>query len=346
MLLSVVVASIACSCATRDRPLSSEERRALPGVVYFISEREDAPVSFRISPDGTGEARVLKSANASYPYGASADGSLVALVESDGELDQIVVARPDGDGAAQIATSTTGLSWYPAFSPDGRSILFESSRDAFRELYVYSLEQRTLVRLTNNREGNFDGAWSPDGQQIAFASSRHGQLDLFVMRADGSGQRRITEHAGDSIKPAWAPARCGRTQDVIAFLSARDGRDDVLLVDAEGGLAENLTRSEGDVESFQWRPDGCAIAIAVRAADKKSKVRVVDVAARAVVQLSGEGHDDSAPAWSPDGKWLAFASSVDGHSEIYVMRADGARRTQLTRDPKSAWLPRWLAVRK
>jgi TolB protein len=346
-LLSIILAGLAASaCATRDRPLTSEERRALPGVIYFISERGPAPASHRIFPDGTREARVLSSEGASYPYGASPDGALVAFVESDGELDQLVLARPNGEAASKVATSTNGLSWYPAFSPDGRRLLFESSRDAFRELYLYSLDDGGLVRLTDNREGNFDGAWSSDGRRIAFASSRHGQLDLFVMNADGTGQRRITEHAGDSIKPAWAPGRCGRATDGIAFISARDGRDDVLFVDAEGGVAENLTRAEGDVESFQWRPDGCAIAIAVRAADKKSKVRVVDVATRGVVQLSGEGHDDSAPAWSPDGKVLAFASSVEGHSELYIMRADGTRRTQLTRDPKSAWLPRWLAVRE
>lgn len=344
--VSLALALAASACATRDRPLTSEERRALPGVVYFISEREDAPVSWRISPDGSGEARVLASAGASYPYGASPDGALVAFVESDGALDQLVLAKPNGEGAAKIATSTTGLSWYPAFSPDGRSILFESNRDAFRELYLYSLADQKLVRLTDNREGNFDGAWSPDGRFIAFASSRRGQLDLFVMNADGTDQRRITEHAGDSIKPAWAPARCGRTKDVVAFISARDGRDDVYVVDPSGGLADNVTRSEGDVESFQWRPDGCAIAVAARAPDKRSKVRVVDVATREVAQLSGESHDDSAPAWSPDGKMIAFASSIEGHSEIYVMRADGTRRTQLTRDPKSAWLPRWLAVRK
>jgi tol-pal system beta propeller repeat protein TolB len=335
---AVLVVAIAGSACSNDRaPLSASERRALPGTIYFISERAEPPATWRVSPDGSGEARVISGDAAAYPYGASPDKKKVAFVRSLGERDEIALADPDGKNIVAIAPAENGVSWYPAFSPDGKWILFESSRDAFRELYKVSLEDGRVVRLTNNREGNFDGAWSPDGKKIAFASSRHGRLDLFVMDADGKNQTRLTQHAGDSIKPAWSPD--GKS---IVFISGRDGNDNLFSITPDGREIKNLTPGKEGVESFVFSEDGGSIAYAARAADGKSKLRIVEPATGRVRELSGKSDNDSSPAWSPDGEYLVFASSVEGRSDLWIMDKEGGRRTRLTNDPRGAWLPRWI----
>lgn len=326
------------ACESDRAPLNKSEIQALTGTVYFISERAEDAATWRIGADGRGEALVMSGEPSAYPYGNSPDKKRVAFVQTKNEMDQIVLADPDGKNPVVVAPAEGGVSWYPAYSPNGEEILFESSREAFREIYKVSANGGEVVRLTNNREGNFDASWSPDGKKIAFASSRHGQLDLFVMNADGSEQKRLTSHAGDAIKPAWAP-----DGSAIIFISGRDGVDQLFAISPTGENIRNLTNSKEGVESFVWSKNSL-IAYAVRAADGKSKLRTVDFASGKITELSGKEDNDSSAAWSPDGKYLAFASSIDGRSDIWIMRSDGGKRTRLTRDPRGAWLPRWLDI--
>src|SRR5262245_11536643 len=134
--MSARAAILVCSAAAALISACSE---ALPaGTIYFVSERAGRAEAWRVRPDGSGEARVLGGGDAVYPYGASPDRSQIAFVISHGERDELALADPDGKNARALAPSEDGLSWYPAHSPDGAWILFESSRDAFRELYKVS----------------------------------------------------------------------------------------------------------------------------------------------------------------------------------------------------------------
>jgi TolB protein len=60
-----------------------------------------------------------------------------------------------------------------------------------------------------------------------------------------------------------------------------------------------------------------------------------------VTQLTHGPAGNGGPAWSPDGQRIAFTSSRDGNSEIYVMNADGSNQTRLTNDPGSDTNPSW-----
>jgi Tol biopolymer transport system component len=180
-------------------------------------------------------------------------------------------------------------------------VLFESSRASFRDLYLVPREGGAPVRLTDNREGNFDAVWSPDGKQIAFSSS--------------------------------------------AVLSRRDGEEDLFVIRPNGTDIANLTReTPGDVVSFSWHPAADSIAVANKSGRKPGKISLVEPGSTRVVTLSGSDHDDADPAWSLDGRYLAFTTKVNGRPDIWLMRADGKQRTQLTTDARGAWLPRWIEV--
>ena len=323
----------------RDSALSGTTLKGLKGSIFFVSEASGAAKTHVVAPDGSRSRRLLPGDEPDFPYGVSADRSTVALVQGKDGEHAVLLAGIDGSSPRVVADGA-GIDGSPTFSPDGRWLLFESARDSFRELYKLPLAGGDPVRLTNNPQGNFDGAWSPDGSRIAFASSRHGQLDLFVMGADGSTQTRLTSHPGDSIKPAWSP-----DGQWVAFVSGRDGNDDVYVVRPDGRELTNLTGEQQVEERFAWRPDGKAIVYVTRARDGKRKLRLVELATRADRALSGERDDDFDPSWSPDGAHLAFASQERrGHPDVWIMRADGSRRTRVTRDPAGAWLPRWVSA--
>ena len=62
-----------------------------------------------------------------------------------------------------------------------------------------------------------------------------------------------------------------------------------------------------------------------------------------VVNLTRHPLQDRAPAWSPDGRWIAFhAFQVGGRPDIYIMDANGGNRAQLTADPGSDTNPTWV----
>jgi TolB protein len=254
----------------------------------------------------------------------------------------IVIASADL-GTRKVIASAPGFDWHPRFSPDGKWLLFESARASFRDLYKLEIDTGALLRLTDDREGNFDGAWSPDGARIAFASSRHGQLDLFVMNADGSGETRLTRHPGDAIKPAWSAD--GR---YLAYLSGRDARDELYVVRPDGTGIEKVGAAPagGRVERFMWHPTEPRLVFAVRTADAGSKLHVARVDVRRSWRLSKKTDDDFDPVWSPDGSRLLFVSKKDGRSRLQFVREDGSERMTLEVGVDDVWLPRWFEIEK
>lgn len=331
----LLVASVACRGESNRGPLSAHERSALGGYVYFVAgghHADDASPLYRVRPDGSGLARLTQDERA---YVGDARGRVALTID-----DEIVLA----DGALakrEVIAPAEGFDWHPRFSPDGAWILFESGRASFRDLFKVKLATGELVRLTDNREGNFDAAWSPDGSKIAFASSRHGQLDLFVMNADGSEQRRLTSHTGDSIKPAWS-----HDGSLIAFISGRDTRDELYVVEPSGrGLKKvGEVPAHARVERFAWHPNKPLLAYTVHEEQSGSKLAVAHATKGTSWRLSKKNDNHFDPSWSPDGRFLVLVSKVDGENHLVLMREDGERRTTLEVDVHDVWLPRWVEL--
>jgi TolB protein len=63
-----------------------------------------------------------------------------------------------------------------------------------------------------------------------------------------------------------------------------------------------------------------------------------------LTRLTDNSDSDLFPAWSPDGRHIAFTTDRDGNDEVYIMNADGSGQTNPTNDPDSAAFPVWLPV--
>jgi len=110
---------------------------------------------------------------------------------------------PDRDNFQRL--TNTNMEAAPAWSPDGKQIVFTSKRDGNWEIYVMRADGSHQTRLTDNPATDDSPTWSADGGQIAFVSNRDGNQEIYVMNADGSSLKRLTSNAIDDWGPVWQP---------------------------------------------------------------------------------------------------------------------------------------------
>jgi Tol biopolymer transport system component len=243
-------------------------------------------------------------------------------------------ARPGLAGTTSPKLAFASLLLGPGLASDG--------------LYVVNPDGSGKVRVARHAWLTAP-AWSPDGTTIAFWTGPDGpRREVHVVNADGSGgDRNLTREWGLDDVPVWSPD--GRT---IAFTSNRGGRHKIHVMNADGSGQRRLTRTaarEGFPVSPAWSPDGRRIAfLRLRTARAGraprtigADVHVINADGRGERNLTPDPACNEFPAWSPDGRRIAFASERDGNFEIYVMNADGAGQRRLTRSATRDVAPSW-----
>ncbi|MFE8604657.1 TolB family protein [Archangium violaceum] len=331
------------SGASGSGPLSEQERKGLPGVIAFVSERAPQKDVWLVRPATGEQTQLTRGPEDEYPGAPSPDGAslvVVAAAEVQGiHVEQLRLAPLDGGPVVMLAPPR-GRARNPSWSPDGSWFVAESDAQSFSDVVKQApRENAEVTRLTEAPEGNFEPSVSPDGTQVAFVSSRTGDPEIYVMKADGTDVRRLTSFHKEDMAPKWSPD--GKW---IAFLSDREGRVRVFVVKPDGTDLRAVSGSQqtGEEREPVWSPDGKKLAFVGRAKDEKSRIWVADMAGGEPVALTDGKSTDDQPEWSPDGKYLAFASERTGDVELFLMRANGSGQTQLTNTKGADWLPRWF----
>jgi len=205
------------------------------------------------------------------------------------------------------------------------------------------------VRVSHGPGKDLDPAFSPDGSKIAFDSTRTGAGDIYVVNADGSNVVRLTTAPAGESQPTWSPdgtqiafTRCGKTAcHIWAMTSA-------------GANQHPVTNRGGALETDPaWSPDGQLIAFrAILLGGLCNRIWVVrpdGTGLRALTschRLHIGGTDDFSPAWSPDGRRIAFDRSYNATlrqviSRIIVTRSDGSGKHFVTPLAMFASDPAW-----
>lgn len=268
------------------------------------------------------------------------------VVSTDGSGAQIHLLAADGSQQRALTTGP-GENVQPAWSPDGRQIVFSSTRHgpANAEIYVMNADGSQPRRLTDSALPDDAPAWSPDGRQIVFRSYRDRHAALYLMNADGSQPRRLAAAEGDKGQPRWSPD--GRH---IAYERYADlGKIALHVITADGLNDRNLSASVTQDKPTQpvWSPDGRKLAFVGIKSYGEHHIHVVHADGSQAQTITPAGHVSNQPAWSPDGRRIAFVSNRHGDmvgrsaGDIYVMNADGSGAVNLTRHPAADDEPAW-----
>jgi TolB protein len=260
-------------------------------------------------------------------------GTHIYFVRHTGTLkdpvQEVWVMDPDGSNQKQI-THFDAISDFPAVSPDGSKIAFNSYAHGNPAIFVFSVDPVRDQRFYNQRGASVTAtpSFTPDGKQIVFMSSAAGCCRIFISNIDGSNVHSISAGTSIDAEPKVNP----KTGAQIAFTSGRSGPQQIYLMNTDGTAVERLTNGEGEASNASWHPDGQFLAFAWTRGFMTGAFNIflMDVGKRDYKQLThGEGKNEN-PSWAPDGKHIVFMSTRSGRSQIWSMLADGTQLQQLT----------------
>lgn len=265
-------------------------------IAYLVYEKIDFNVPGDIFifdlPSGACKKLTEKPLPIYWRLDWSLDGRKLAFcLNNDGILDIYVM---DTDGQNVTPVTKNGISYDPAWSPDGKKIAYAVSQKAGApQIYVMNADGTNPQNLTNDDSTNNGFPdWSPDGSQIVFWSQPVGgggrKSEIYLMDASGKNRRRLagTEHI--DWEPAWSPDG----QNIL--FSSADGH--IYMVDANG---KNLTRLThvGVNSSPVWSPDGQEIAF-VSTKDGQSDIYLMNVDGNDVRKLTNDSKRKIGLSWT------------------------------------------------
>ena len=217
-----------------------------------------------------------------------------------------------------------------------REIVFTSTRDGNKEIYVMNSDGSKQVNLTRHRADDFGATWSPDRTQILFVSDRTARVrDLYLMDADGTNVRRVFRRIKHREQPTWSPD--GRS---IAYVTPNENA--LKIATATGHAERHLTLTSWGGVNPEWAPNGSEIAYDWKGG---GGIRLVNVHTKAISELLPELRFVMwYPAWSPTGDSLAFAAfewpknhdgplRVDDKLSLYIADRGGAWIKHLVKEP-------------
>lgn len=250
------------------------------------------------------------------------------------DVKEIYISDYDGANVRRITTNRQ-LNLTPVWSPDARSIAYTSYRRGYPDLFIAMIYQGLQQEPTKGGTQNWLPMFSPDGMRIVFTSSREGNPELYIINRDGSGLRRLTNHPAIDTTPTWSP-----TGTQISFTSDRAGQPQIYIIGADGLNLRRVTTSESYADRPTWSPAPFnEIAFAARTGPGYD-IKVYDLATGTTRQVTfGEGSNES-PAYSPNGRHLAFTSTRTGRTQIFTIGRDGRGVRQVTRDGNN-FTPSW-----
>ena len=211
-------------------------------------------------------------------FSFSETGNLM-YVAGGGGGQNVSIYWMDREGKFQPLRETPGFYYNPAFSPDGKRLALDILDGQRRDIWVYEWERDTLTRLTFAGEQNGYPAWTPDGQRIRYSSQeKGGTFNLGWIRADGAGN---AQRLAESKSPQLAGSWRPDGKVLAFYQTNTNTGNDIMILPLEGD------------EKSGWKPG-----------EPKPFVN--------------SPFAELEPAFSPDGRWLAYASNESGNYEVYV----------------------------
>jgi tricorn protease len=221
-----------------------------------------------------------------------------------------------------------------SYSPDGARLAFTPISNEFRgwkryrggqspDVWVYDLARNTAEQITDTTAQDMLPVWL--GETIFYVSDRDRTMNVFAYDTRTKRTRKVTNHSDyDVLWPSGAgSALVYEVGGYIYRLDAQSGREERVPVRVYGDFPDTVPYFRNvrqNVETYAISPGGVRALFGARgdiytAPAKEGEVRNL---------TDSQGVRELAPAWSPDGRWVAYLSDRSGEYEIYVRPGDGS----------------------
>ena len=220
------------------------------------------------------------------------------------------------------ATDSLSVESYPSLSPDGKTLVFSMDTDGGEDIYSQRVGGKNLSNLTaDSKADDSMPAFSPDGKYIAFRSERK-PSGIYVMGATAENVRRVSDIG---FHPSWSPD--GKKIVVSERASIHHTlhtlpNSSLWTIDVADGNRQPLDTG-GDAIMPSWSPNGRRIAYWFVREGKSGEIATIpaDGGGEPVV-ITNDDFSDWNPVWSPDGKFLYFASDRSGSMSLWRVAID------------------------
>ena len=316
--------------------------------LWTISTATGDPQQYRTPPFPETFAR---SDSVEFSHDGTKIGILVERQEGPSFNSELwVVPFPSGTPRRVLARARDVSGGRISWLPDHRHIVLDSvflDRPG-SHLNLADTQNGTIRPLTAGTVEEQSPSVSPAGDRIVFAAGGT-DFDLIRIPIRGSDAETLLASARSETRPTWSP-----TGSQIAYVTNARGTPEIWVRNGEQGWARPIVKREPDGGGWSnlnrpsFSPDGLRIVYEIISA--RHAVAVSSVADGRIVPLDPESPDQHSPAWSPDGKWIAYQRLQGTNWELVKVPSGGGRPVRLAEavpggGDHTAWSPtgEWIA---
>jgi len=270
-------------------------------------------------PSGT-ERIIVARKRRSYRVVSIAAAMLAVIIVSSLITRQFLKKTAKGpdwsQGTHTQLTDHAGTEHFPSLSPDGKSFVYASKQNGNYDLFLQRVGGKNPTNLTKDSPSDdSQPSFSPDGEHIVFRSERE-PAGLYVMESTGENAHRVSD---GGFHPAWSPDG----KEIVFSTSGRDLPDvrnisssSLWIVNLASGEKRLLTND--DAMQPHWSPHNKRIAYWFNPINAgRRDIATIPVGGGAPVVVTKDGVSNWNPVWSPDGRYLYFASDRGGNMNFW-----------------------------
>lgn len=259
--------------------------------------------------------------------------STLTFVRKTGRLQSDVwLIKPTGRNAQRI-TSLKGEAMSPAWSPDGRFIVFTHIDHQSHALGVWDRRTRKVQRIRFPGNTVIGPAFMPDNK-VAVSLSNGRYPDIFLLNHVFQRERPLEQSSAINVSPTF-----DSTGTKMAFTSNRLGGPQIFLKDLASGSITRVSKTGSYNTEANISPDGTLVAYS-RMTSSGHRIFVQDMLTGAEMQVTFGPGSDEQPSFCADSYFLAFTSTRDGGRNIYLTTRHGGDAKKVPTGGGASF-PRW-----